>query len=189
MATIQAQDYLNNTKWVKRISEMYDDTDTDKNGYISNTDILKFADNLAKETDCPEMITKLREVMLEWAAAMGLEEGVKANKQQFLKMVAEMAVSENAKVKRGEKTLLYKLDNALFDVVDANHDGTITLNEFKVVMKAYNYDEELSEASFAAMDKNKNGKIERDEFIETEFKFWFSLDEPDILRILGDKFE
>ena len=189
MATIQAQDYLNNTKWVKRISEIYDNTDTDKNGHISNADILKFADNLAKETDRPEMITKLREVMLEWAAAMGLEEGVKANKQQFLKMVAAMAVSENAKVKRGEKSLLYKFYNALFDVVDVNHNGTITLNEFKVVMKAYNYDEEMSEASFAAMDKNKNGKIERDEFIETEFKFWFSLDEPDVLRILGDKFE
>ena len=189
MATVQ--DYLSNAKWERRISQMFDDTDIDKNGYISTADFMKFADNLAKETGRPDsdLITKLRGVMMEWAAAIGIKEGVKATKQEYLKLMATMAVSENAKVKRGEKSLIYKLDNALFDVVDVNHDGNITLNEYKLVMKAFNLDEASSEAGFNAIDRNKNGKIDRNEFIETEFKFWFSLDDPDSQGILGDKFE
>ena len=188
MATVQ--DYLNNAKWVRRISQMFTDTDVDKNGYVSVADFIKFVDNLAKEApDRPDLITKLRAVMVEWAAAIGIKEGIKASKQEYLKLMAAMAVSENAKVKRGEKSLIYKLDNALFDVVDVNHDGNITLNEYKLVMKAFNLDEASSEAGFAAVDKNKNGRIERNEFIETEFKFWFSLDDPDAQGILGEKFE
>ena len=89
-----------------------------------------------------------------------------------------MVVSENAKVKRGEKSLVYKLDNAIFDVVDVNHDGNVTLNEYKLVMKAFNLDEASTEASFNALDRNKNGKIDWIEFIKSEFKFWFSLDDP-----------
>lgn len=187
MATVQ--DYLNNAKWVKRVSQMFDNTDIDKNGYISTADFLKFVDNLAKETDRPEMIAKLREVMLEWAAAIGIKEGVKADKQEYLKLMASMAIVENAKVKRGEKPLIYKLDNAWFDAVDVNHDGHVTLNEYILVMKAFNLDAASAEAGFDSLDKNKNGKIERNEFIETEFKFWFTLDDPDAQGILGDKFE
>ena len=182
MAT--AQDYLNNAKWVRRISQMFEDTDIDKKGYVSTTDVMKFVDNLAKETDRPDLIAKLRGVTLEWAAAIGIKEGVKSNKQEYLKLMAAMAVSENAKVKRGEKSLIYKLDNALFDVVDVNHDGSITLNDFKLVMKAFNFDEATSEAGFTALDRNKDGKIDRSEFIETEFKFWFSLDDLDAQGIL-----
>lgn len=188
MAT--AQDYLNNAKWVRRISQMFHDTDVDMNGYISIADFMKFADNLAREApDHPDLITNLRAVMVEWASAIGIKEGVKASKEDYLKLMAAMAVSENAKVKRGEKSLIYKVDNALFDVVDVNHDGNITLNEYKLVMKAFNLDEASSEAGFAAVDRNKNGKIDRNEFIETEFKFWFSLDDPDAQGILGEKFE
>ena len=70
------------------------------NGYISIADFTKFADNLAREApDHPDLITNLRAVMVEWASAIGIKEGVKASKEDYLKLMAAMAVSENAKVK------------------------------------------------------------------------------------------
>ena len=81
------------------------------------------------------------------------------------------------------------VDNAGFDVVDQNYDGHVTFEEYKVMMNAYHFDLESAEATFAVLDKNKNGKIERNEFTSANVKFWFQLDDPDSQGMFGAKFE
>ena len=126
---------------------------------------------------------------MEYTAALGLTEGVEVDKQKYLEGAAAMKVAELARLKRGEGSLLERLDNSWFDIVDTNHDGHVTFEEYKVLMKASNFDLESAKATFALLDKNKKGKLERKEFISAHFKFWFELDDPDAQGMFGDKFE
>ena len=79
--------------------------------------------------------------------------------------------------------------NAVFDVVDKNHDGFVTFEEYKILMEASNFGEEAAKTAFNLLDKNKNGKIERNEFLSSHLTFWFSLDHPDTKGMYGDRFE
>ena len=188
MATVE--DYLKNAKWVKRAGEFFDRCDFNKDGYLSREDWLLCVDNLAEViTDRPALIAKLREASLEFVAALGLTEGVKVDRQKYLECLAALAVAEIARVKGGGKSLLWRLDNAMFDVVDTNHDGNVTFEEYNVLMKTSHFDLECAKATFALLDKNKNGKIDRNEFTSANFKFWFELDNSDTQGMFGDKFE
>ena len=188
MATVE--DYLNNAKWVKRVSAFFKQKDANKDGYLTREDFLALINNLAKAVpDRPDLISKAREAMVECAAAMGLTEGVKADLQTFLKLGAATAVTEAAKLTTGEKPMTEKVDNALFDILDKNHDGHVTWEEYKVMMEAGNFDPEAASATFALLDTNKNGTLERKELIDANAKFWTYLDDPDTQGLFGEKFE
>jgi len=188
MATVE--DYLKNAKWVKRIGELFDRVDRNKDGYVSQEDWLRFPDELAKAVpDRPAENTKFRELMMEVTREMGLPEGVKLDKQKYMGLAAAMAVAEVGKIKRGEQPLMEKLDQASFDVVDRHHDGNITWDEYQLLMKSGNFGEDAAKAAFDFLDRNKNGKIDRKEFAAANTQFWCYLDSPDTEGMLGDKFE
>ena len=188
MATVE--DYLKNKKWVKRLSEAFVQLDIKKEGYVSRENWLDIVDNIAKVvTDRPALIARLREVSLEFTTAVGLTEGVRANKKKFLELMASMALTEIAKVRRGEASLVKEMNNAFFDVVDRTYDGYVTWDEYQIVMKAGNFSPDAIESSFTLLDKNKIGKIKRKDFIDADFKFWLHLDDPDTRGMFGDKFE
>ena len=58
-------------------------------------------------------------------------------------------------MRQEEDRLMFKLNNALFDVVDTNHDGTISLDEDRIIMSACNQNPGTAEAMFKIMDTNK----------------------------------
>ena len=188
MATVQ--DFLKNPKWVKRLDEAFHQIDRNGDGLVSRDDWIFVVDNLAKVvTDRPSEIAKLRAATLDFTAAMGLTEGVKAKKKKYIELAANMAVAEIAKVKRGEEMLMEKMENAVFDVVDTNRDGTITFDEYMVWIKAAGFPEDAGQAAFALLDKDKSGKIDRKEYISSFFKFWFHLDDPEVQGMFGSKYE
>ena len=188
MATVQ--DFLQCPKWVKRIDEAFHLLDKNGDGFVSEEAWTTNVDNLAKAvTDRPNAIAKLRAATLEFTTALGLTEGVKADKKKFRELVANMVVEEIAKVKRGEETLVEKMEDLVFDVVDTSRDGTITLEEYSVLMKAMNFPEDAAEAAFALLDKNKSGKVNREVYKSSYFKFWFHLDDPEVQGMFGSKFE
>ena len=185
------EEYLQNKRWVERFCGYFALLDFDKDGIVSREDWLAGVDRIGTViTDHPAAIAKLRETTFEFATAFGLTKGVKAEKQKFLRLAAAWAVGETARAESGKESLLEKLLNAAFDVVDKNYDGYVTFEEFETVQgKGYNYEPEMIKASFAKLDKNKNGKIERKEFLDAEFKFWVCLDDPDVLGMFGDKLQ
>ena len=190
MATVQ--DFLNNPKWVKRFDESFYQFDKDGDGYLTREDWLIFVDNLAKVvTDRPTEIAKLRAAATEFTNATGLTAGVKADKKKFVELAANMVVAEVTRVKRGEETLMGKLVNAMFDLLDTDRDGFITFNEYMVWIKATGFPEfeDAASAAFALLDKDKSGKIERKEYISSFYKFWFHLDDPEVQGMFGSKYE
>ena len=127
-------------------------------------------------TDRPELIEKLRKSTVELTDALRLGEGVKAEKKTFVELLAAFVVREKAKIDKGEESLIEKHNVALFNVVDRNHDGNLTWEEYKSVMEACGFDEATARGVFDMIDKNKNGKIDRKELQSTDVKFWTSLE-------------
>ena len=187
MTTVQ--DYLRNDKWVKRTGEFFTQLDTNENGYLTREDYLLIIDKLAVAApDRPVEIAELRKIMLEFTDALGLTKGVQADKQKYLELVAAFSLAEVARKKRGQMPLVEKRGSALFDVVDRNHDGRVTFEEFKIVMKSFGFDEDAGKATFARLDKNKDGAIQRKEYIDAGMTYWCTLD-PVTQGMYGDKFE
>ena len=175
------EDYLKNDKWVGRVKGVFVILDKNKKGYLSQEDFTIMADRLAEAVpDRPEEVAKLRKVIIQdYCTALGITEGVKVNNDdKFMQQVAVFVAKEMNAHMKGEETVIAKIDNAMLDVLDQNHDGTVSFDEYKAVTAAAGFDsEETARASFDMLDKNKNGKIERKECIEANFKFWCNLED------------
>ena len=171
------EDYLKNEKWVARVKSAFDMIDINKNGTVEEEDWKRWVENIKKDVNPDaKLLENLNNKMADYIKAMGLAPGKKLNKDEYLKAMAEMAVVENARKAKGERTLGSHINDAWHDLVDKNHDGFVTIDEFRTVMKACNVGQEAADARFNAIDKDKNGKVERKELREAEEKFWYSLD-------------
>lgn len=160
--------------WVNRMSEYFDSEDLDKDGFLTLDDMLQTAENMrvmcnASDLEMTNMCTQLRQF---WGT-VGLVPGVKMTKDTFIHGVNRLAQDELERKRKGEITLHEQLNNAFFDVMDINKDGTVSLDELKIMMKACNMDPSGAESWFNAADYNKNGRIEREELNKCEFDFWF----------------
>ena len=123
------------------------------------------------------VVNKWKTIFLEYGAALGIVPGVALTKDQYVKNFAALAEKEIAKAKNGEGCLLIKLKNALFDLGVTNHDGTISFEEYRAVVGIVEFPKSYVEEIFKAIDTNKNGKLERKELNDFEFKLWYGLDE------------
>lgn len=184
------EDYLKNERFVKRITEGFSQLDREKKGYVSRNDYQLAIDKLAELVpNRPELVAKARKITAEYCDALGLTEGVKADKSKLIELGAAMNILELQRMKKGEETITGKAHSALFDIVDKNHDGYLTLEEYKIVMKAFDSSTEAAEATFNLLDKNKNGKVERKELIESIIKFWCDLDDQETKGMFGDRYD
>ena len=193
MAARSADDYMKNAVWVNRIRGFFTRMDQNKNGFIEAADFEILLNNLARETKQadPKVHEKLRKVLMEkHIVAMGITPGKKLTKEEYVKNMAKMAAVEHGKRMRGEKLSLAEVNDAMYDVMDTNRDGTVSLGEFTTVMKiAYSCDDKEAEATFRRMDTNKNGKLEREELTDYELKFWFDLNDEASKGFYGAKYE
>lgn len=168
-------DLTKNKKWVTAMEEYFDVIDINKNGYICIEEVLKWSDNmkeLCKVTS--DEVKNFQDSLKEFYEAIGLLPEKHVTKQEFVEGVNRLSEVELKRKRSGEETLHEKLGNAMFDVVDTNDDGTVTLDEVKTAMKVFNVmDEAKAEGWFNKADKNENGRVERKELIKIDFDFWF----------------
>ena len=188
MATVQ--DYLTNDQWVNHIDGIFTTFDGNKDGYVSGEDWMITVDNLEKlSPGRTDEIAKLRKITKEFTTAMGLPEGVKADKKKYRELLAPFCLEDAEKMKRGEMASLAKFIKALFEFVDKDGNGYLTFEEYKLWMEAATFGEEAAKATFNLLDKNKNGKIELNEYLAYNLKYWCTLDDPDAKGMFGTKFE
>ena len=157
MAVRTADDYITNAAWVTRIKGFFDRMDENSNGTIEVADFTAMLDHFNREVKPdPKVYENLRQVIMEHIAAMGVTPGNKVTKDEYVKNMANMAVAEQAKQLKGEKMNLAKINDALYDMFDITHDGVVTLEEFRTVMKiAYgceSCDTEVADATFLQID-------------------------------------
>lgn len=118
----------------------------------------------------------------KWASYMDFDKGIALTAVQcsdfFLSRTPEQGL---ALTKEGH--------DPIFDVIDTDDDGFITMDEFKVFLKSgcpALTDEEM-EHSFNTLDKNKNKQISRDEFIAAAKDFYYGVEETELSRVFMGK--
>ena len=137
-----AGEYLRNYDWRQRIEGLFAKLDANKDGYLGRDDWGLWVDNTAKAPNAdPALVEKLRQSMRQCFAPLRLTNCRRSTRDEFIKDVAAFAVAERLKKEKGEEPLSYKLNNAWYDAVDTNHDGTVTLDEYRTIMRARNFDE------------------------------------------------
>ena len=102
--------------------------------------------------------------------------------------LSELNLSKTPEQQKGMVQLGF---GPLFNIIDTNNDGTISLEEFKVYMKAGApelTDEEIKHA-FNTIDTNKNRKISRDEFYAAAEDFLFGVEETEVSKVFMGKLE
>lgn len=190
MSNPTVQDYLSDEKWCKKIDNWFRDVDRDKNGFVTRKEWFVSVDKLEELLpDRKDFITVARQRTNEYLDSLQLTEGLKADKQKFRELSASYAMREGEIFKRGEFTTLEKLMHAMFDVLDTNSNGYLSFDEYKVLAASYNNDDENSaKATFALLDKNNDGRLDKKEYASSLFKFSMMLDDKPTEGLLGERY-
>ncbi|XP_022795320.1 obelin-like [Stylophora pistillata] len=160
--------------WVKRIGDYFDALDLNQNGFLTQDEFLQLAENLQSMCKAtPLEITNSRIELCQFWSAVGFMPGQKITKSQFTEGFNRLARDEVERKEAGDKALLEQLTDAFFDIMDVNNDGTVTLDERKIFMKARSLDPNAAEDWFKLADRDRNGRVERQELFKYEFDFWF----------------
>ena len=183
--------YKNNPKWMKRIEEFFHQSDLNNDGFLSIEDYQIWIENIEKETKAnPALIERARIAMIEYWESVGLKPGVRLTKEQFLDNLAEVALRERAKHEAGDKDSLFvHYLEAIFNVVDTNHNGFLELNEYEKMMKASNFDAGTAKIAFDVIDANHDAKLSRQELLDYIAKFWYYPDNQEAAGMYGPRYE
>ena len=170
-----AEKYMHDPQWLKRIKSLFNLLDYNKNGFLEPDDWQLWVSNIEKacKPDPPQLIDRLRELTGVYFEAIGIKEGRHLTCDEFVKGFSEFAVQEYAKKARGETPILYPMNDAVYDVADTNKDGFVTLDEYRRIFQACNLPESAADEAFKVADANNDGKLDREELNNYEFKFWF----------------
>ena len=167
------QEFLGNKEWVKKIKEHFTYLDTNKNGLLSVEDWILMVDNLKAILGMAEEKFKLvREAHINLASRLGAKPGVQLTQEEFVQTAAKFAANEDE-----SRACLKEVTHVLFDVLDTNKDGTISLVEYTKLLQSCNIpDPEIAKAVFDSIDADHDGKIQIKELYDLSKKFWFTLD-------------
>ena len=161
-----------------RTETVFNVLDSDKDGVVTIIDLVLDTKKYTHLNSDPNIIERCRLAMCEFAAELGIKPGVSVNKEEYVHNCATLAPKEVAKVRSGEGSVKHKLNNAVFDVIDTNHDGTVSKEEYRAFANATGvWDPNYVDVVFDLIDTNKNGKLERKEFSDYEYKLFFTLED------------
>ena len=185
-------EYLNNEKWLKRVDEHYKRLNVDE---VEREDcFIQPIDSLALifDDDCPELIAEARKAREELVNALGIECGAKLEKSTYLGLFAAFSEAESERFDKGELTFIEKDTHAIFNVLDRDKDGFLSLDEYKAYLVACAFvkgsdDDQEAQAAFDLIDKDKNGKLDKKEFASASVKFWSKVTE-DTEGLFGKNF-
>ena len=74
--------------------------------------------------------------------------------------------------------------NILFDIIDSDNDGSISVHENAVFFQISNLDLKYVPEAFQAIDNDKNGVISRDEFVAAYEEYSRGTDESHPSRLM-----
>ena len=83
------------------------------------------------------------------------------------------------------KAIVDGTHNFLFDAIDTNKDGHISVEEFKVYLNiiAPGIAEDEIAHSFRTIDTDKNGEISHEEFMAAAYDFLLGVEETELSKV------
>ena len=156
--------------------------DINKDGYISREDFELMGKKLAEHSGMTEeQAESTTRDFLKVADMINLKLGVKKPLEEAAKKANESYLSMSPKEKI---SLVNGTHNVLFDAIDTNKDGHISVKEFKVYLNliAPGIAEDEIIHSFETVDKDKNGEISREEFLAAAQDFLLGVEETELSK-------
>ena len=157
--------------------------DINKDGYISHEDFELMGRKLAEHSGMTEeQAQATTREFLKVADMINLKPGVKKPLEEAAKRANESycsLMSSDEKI-----SLVNGVHDMLFDAIDTNKDGHISVEEFKVYLKliAPGVKEDEIVHSFDAIDADKNGEISREEFLAAAQDFLLGVEETELSK-------
>jgi Ca2+-binding EF-hand superfamily protein len=158
--------------------------DINKDGFISREDYELMGIKLAELSGMTgEQAEAAKKQFLKVADMVNVKPGVKTPLEEAAKKASEsLLVTMTAKER---SALINDTHNLVFDAIDTNKDGHISLSEFKVYLKiiAPGIEEDKISHSFSTIDSDKNGEISREEFLAAANDFLQGVEETEVSKV------
>jgi len=97
------------------------------------------------------------------------------------------AEAERQRRRRGEQSLVDLLGDACFDLVDEEYDGTVGIEELKLIMKSLQIPQEASYIFFTVGNVDKSERLEREEIYDSFHNLWLEPYDPKYDYLYGNK--
>ena len=168
MSLTETQTAFLNRKWKTYFVKQ----DVTGNGYLSFEDFEEIGKRFVKygkldDKKGKEIAKRLTDVLINF----GLKgRGDQMSLEQFLAKQMELRADP-----RVEELIKSTLD-VMFNVVDTNGGGTISLKEYQVFFKCLGIDESNAKSSFDGIDTSRNGVISKAEYLAAAVEFLHGLD-------------
>ena len=161
--------------------------DVDKDGVVSRKDFELMSERMCEYSNLSEAQAKrVRAGFLKVADLVHLKEGVQFPVGEYAPKLSGTLLSKQPEERR---PMILNVYSPVFDVIDTNGDGHISMEEFKVYLKvvAPDVSEEEAEHAFNTIDTNLDGKISREEFHDAAEDFFFGVEETEVSRVFWGK--
>lgn len=158
--------------------------DADKNGYVEKADLELCALNLALLRGWEPGMPEFEDLSAKYAAIwQKFWQPADLNGDGKVELEDYLTVAEKSIANFPNSAELQEAHDAkasiIFSILDADSNGTISLDEYKQFCKAVQLDEDISEVAFAKLDQNGDGVISSEEYLERSKEFHTS-DDPNI---------
>ena len=141
--------------------------DVEKNGYLDRADLDRLAgqltENQGRAVGSPLHTELLARLMTYWNQMVESLDNNKDNRisaDEFLKFADK--IMKNPQGPEGQSILA--LCDVIFTMADQDGSGALSLKEFTQCIRAYGGTDTAAASAFWMMDRDKNGRISREEF-------------------------
>lgn len=165
----------------KKLTNQFHVRDLDNDGYVEREDWEQCARNLAAmrrwKTGSPEyeeIVSKHVRIWTTFWEPADLDSDGKVELDEYLKLAD--------KQRQGgafATVVVLELFGAIFDTIDRDGDGQITLQDYRLYFKAWGLDKKLAKQTFLRLDLSGDGRLSRSIFIQFGSNFYLS-DDPNM---------
>lgn len=149
--------------------------DLTKDGLLTGEDYRAIADFISTKTGASEEeFAKMREEWLKWHRLLQPEPSVTPDLEHYIQGCVDLY-----KDSANYRNMLTAWAGTLFDMMDLDGNGTISSEELKTFYEAVGIRDEMTISRiFQDIDKNKDNKIQREEFVSDMIDYFMG-DDPD----------
>ncbi|NEQ41504.1 MAG: hypothetical protein F6K40_37050 [Okeania sp. SIO3I5] len=170
------EQFVSSSVWRAKMKTYFKLMDVDKNGVLTLSDYEEIANRLIQlqsDSSKDEEIRKMCRSLFQSFMAGGeaVDDNTKVTEEDLIAKAAKMVSSTEPSVLEVGR----KKNEIFFDIIDTDHSGQISREEYRKYLAVYTGVEQPDHANqaFDSIDSDKSGFISREEFVEAHIRYWF----------------